>query len=771
MMASQHSHRPSTHHSMSFARWTGSLMQMGEDGHGQPAEFVPPCDLVSYWTHRRVERLLKDYRAVGAKIDTILSTHIRVFSILVFTHHLDWLSEFMEHGLNDSSLPLTQRPFGWPENSHVDVVFEDFQRCQWKFCPLEVSRHSLVGQRLDNRCILPISSKKVLRQLHGESEVIQADFHTNCIDRLPTTMVLKVYTSLELYKAEVNAFTMIYNSASNEEILKLDNIIEFYGHFAQNNKYYLLLEFAEQGNLDSYFKNTKPPESASEMVQFWKSMFKLFQGLILIHNLGGIDEESTTAFRGSHQDIKPGNIFVTFKKPSNRYDVVFKIADFGMSDFWQVSHEDPHALGVDNKGDQWYCAPECIANHEVLYRFDNRVGSEVDIWSLGCVFSEAAVWAVCGQPGLRDYLERRLQETQRVPSMARSGFAGCFHNGSEPLEAVALMHTHVQNRKRHWDTVTPEVIRLIHESMLLEPMGPRRSARDLLQKSERLLQDAENKAVEEGHIRQATSLLASLVSPPSPNKVTVEEVQQYRNDMKKHRPPNEYVATQCSLLQEKIQGRDQIFLIDDSASMKTQHRENVLNTFIALSYLAKRIDEDGLDLFFTSHPAKRHHQRQTTKLLHEVQQHFIRNPSSGTSSMEASMSMVIDYIIGKLPNPHVTLTGLPGVPRWLKQKPRITLIVFTDGQWGNGSAFINGVEKEIARLIRNVKERNLSRTSVTIQFIRFGDDPESISRLNYLDKFGKDIDWDIVDTKSHKDHVPDMFIGSIDDIVDDKDEE
>ncbi|OTA62684.1 kinase-like protein [Hypoxylon sp. EC38] len=768
-MALSDSRRPPGRHSMSFAKWTDNIKRSGEDGNGQPAEFVSPCDLTTHWSHKRIKELLKDYRVVGATVDTILCAYIRVFSILVFIDRLDYLPEFMEYGLNDCSLPLTQRPFGWPENRQLDQVFEYFQEFQWKFCPFEVSRHSLVGQRLDTRHILPINSKKVIRKLRGESEVIRVDFHTDCIDELPTTMILKAYTRPQLYKTEVSAFTMICNSISSEGNLKLDNIIEFYGHFTQNEKYYLLLEWAEQGNLESYFKNTRPPESAEDMFLFWKNMFKLIEGLTLIHNLGDVDEESTTAFRGSHQDIKPGNILVTSNKPSNKYDVIFKIADFGTCDIWQVSREDPNALGIDNKGDQWYSAPECAANYDVLYRFDNRVGSEVDIWSLGCVFSEAAVWAVCGQPGLRDYLERRFQETQRFDSMARSGFAGCFHNGNEPLNAVTLMHAHILHSKRHWDTITPEIVRLIQESMLLEPMGPRKSARDLLQRSERLLKEAEEKALEGGFIRRENPLPTPPV-PALPSKVTVEEVQQYRNDIKKHRPPNEYVATQCIVVQEKIKGRDQIFLIDDSKSMKTQHREAVSNTFIALSYLAKKIDEDGLDLFFTSQPSERFHKRRTSKLLSEVQQHFIRHPNSGTSGMEASMGQVIDYIIKKLDNRPTTFTGLPGIAQRLKQQPRITLIVFTDGRWGNGSTNISGVVQEIQRLIDNVKSRGLGRTTVTIQFIRFGNDPESICRLKSLDEFGKDIDWDIVDTKSHEDHVPDMLIGSIDDIVDDKGE-
>ncbi|OTA97619.1 hypothetical protein M434DRAFT_248821 [Hypoxylon sp. CO27-5] len=180
-MALSVSRRPSGLHSMSFAKWTDNIKRSGEDGNGQPAEFVSPYDLTTYWSHKRVREFLKDYPAPGATAETILSAYTRVFSILVFTDHLDYLPEFMEYGLNDGSLPLTQRPFGWPENRQLDQVFEDFQKYQWKFCPFEVSRHSLVGQRLDTRHILPINSKKVIRELRGESEVIRVDFHADCI--------------------------------------------------------------------------------------------------------------------------------------------------------------------------------------------------------------------------------------------------------------------------------------------------------------------------------------------------------------------------------------------------------------------------------------------------------------------------------------------------------------------------------------------------------------------------------------------------------------
>lgn len=452
----------------------------------------------------------------------------------------------------------------------------------------------------------------------------------------------------------------------------------------------------------------------------------------------------TLTLPSSHQDIKPRNILLTGEQLYNNYDITPKIADFGNSDFWERSDEDPNALGIDNKGDQCYSAPECIANNDALRRFDNRVGSEVDIWSLGCVFSEAAVWAVCGQPGLQDYVKRRFEETRRIDSMRRSGFEGCFHNGIEPLDAVTLMHNQILKSRRHWDTITPGIIGLIRDSMLLEHMSGRKSARNLLHLSAHLLQEAQDKARDAGDISRVNTLQSPPPSPPFTSRITIEEILRYRSDMKEHRPPNEFVATQCVLLQEKIKGRDQIFLIDDSTSMKTIHREDVLNTFIALSYLAKRIDENDIDLFFTSQPSNMRHERRTSKLLSQVQQNYNKKPS-GTSTREASLSVVIDYIDKKkLPNPHVTFTGIPGVPQWLIQRPRITLFVFTDGLWGNGTGSIVGVEKEIERLIANVKMRHLSRTSVTIQFIRFGNDPLGVERLKYLDDFGKDKDWYVI---------------------------
>lgn len=179
-MTNRNYRRHSVRHSISFAHWIDNVKCEGEDGNGQPAYFVSPRVLKNYWTWDRVQEILKDDPAVVAEIETIRNAYIRVFSILVLTDRLYCLADFMKYGLDDERLPLERRPPRWPENKYLDDAFEDFQSRQWKFCPLQTSSHTLTGQRLDNRHILPFTSKKLLSETY-ESKVIQATFHQDCI--------------------------------------------------------------------------------------------------------------------------------------------------------------------------------------------------------------------------------------------------------------------------------------------------------------------------------------------------------------------------------------------------------------------------------------------------------------------------------------------------------------------------------------------------------------------------------------------------------------
>ena len=89
----------------------------------------------------------------------------------------------------------------------------------------------------------------------------------------------------------------------------------------------------------------------------------------------------------------------------------------------------------------------------------------IDIWSLGCIFSEAIVWTLLGVSGVRQYRELRRVETGRIANFNKTDYSGCFHDGAKMLPAVSKMHKEVKNRRLDEDYITEHVVILI-EGML-----------------------------------------------------------------------------------------------------------------------------------------------------------------------------------------------------------------------------------------------------------------------------------------------------------------
>lgn len=89
----------------------------------------------------------------------------------------------------------------------------------------------------------------------------------------------------------------------------------------------------------------------------------------------------------------------------------------------------------------------------------------IDIWSLGCIFSEAIVWTLLGVSGVRQYRELRRVETGRIANFNKTEYIGCFHDGTKILPAVSKMHKEVKNRRLDEDYLTKHIVILI-EGML-----------------------------------------------------------------------------------------------------------------------------------------------------------------------------------------------------------------------------------------------------------------------------------------------------------------
>ena len=136
-------------------------------------------------------------------------------------------------------------------------------------------------------------------------------------------------------------------------------------------------------------------------------------------------------------------------------------------------------------------APECYRINDTLESHPLQVTSSVDIWSFGCILSEAAVWVVHGLKGLKEYRRRREQEIRQI---SRFRDDDCFHNGQKPLDTVLELHESLAKDSRQSDFATGPIVDMLIKAMMQEP-AHRPTAKDLLQTCQQILATAENNLI------------------------------------------------------------------------------------------------------------------------------------------------------------------------------------------------------------------------------------------------------------------------------------
>lgn len=301
------------------------------------------------------------------------------------------------------------------------------------------------------------------------------------------------------------------------------NIIGFHGSFIWNGTYNVLLEYADRGTLEQYFDTTRSPTRGEDIIKFYRELFKTLPALVAIHNVPSSDPAATSILQGYsrtfrlhedraniprwHQDIKPSNILVKSKKGASYYDCEFKLADLGLSHFKKHVSSQGDATDRDSRGTRAYGklhynrsfdflmangssgAPECYRVGGDIEGIRLLVTQGVDIWSLGCVFSEAVVWLVYGKDFLSEYRRQRGIKTAQTYSF-RDG--DCFHDGREVLTTVTEIHKDLTDGIRPCDHVSRATLDMITKEMLIDPDG-RSPAKCLSYRTKDMLRDAETK--------------------------------------------------------------------------------------------------------------------------------------------------------------------------------------------------------------------------------------------------------------------------------------
>lgn len=99
-----------------------------------------------------------------------------------------------------------------------------------------------------------------------------------------------------------------------------------------------------------------------------------------------------------------------------------------------------------------------------------RVRQNVDIWSLGCIYSEAACWIKYGSHGVEKCRRERRADTSKIAGLEDTD---CFHDGEKVLQAVLGSHAKSKTNLRPEDTITEAVITTMVTDMLALPVGRR----------------------------------------------------------------------------------------------------------------------------------------------------------------------------------------------------------------------------------------------------------------------------------------------------------
>ncbi|KAH9234893.1 hypothetical protein K456DRAFT_1583650 [Colletotrichum gloeosporioides 23] len=407
----------------------------GRNSYNDRVPFVPRIVLDEFWTMERIENVLRSpTERIQAISHTIKSRYVAVFSILVFMSQPEHIPIFIQGGIEDSKLPLDTTPYAYSETSESLHVFDEFQKEQWKFCPLEFD----AGDKLSNRHISPYHIVPVLEKTRINSRgaadeddvsIYKVKLHPRCFHQ--TVFSGDDPETAKMYLNEVDMYSQLVRESA------FDHIIRYYGSFETAGLRTIVLEHANGGSLKSFFLNNPPPHDQSNRKQFWNSLMGLLRGLENIHNLNETKGYSKGAWvlRGTHQDIKPQNILLCNTSFENMYDIKFKFVDTGTGNIRKMKNQGLDRDALDQAGNGMYSGPEaCQDDGEA-----RGIRGNSDIWSFGGIASEALVWCIWGEYGRSQYQTERFQATRET--ILKGGFhEGAFHDGDCLLDVVAERH-------------------------------------------------------------------------------------------------------------------------------------------------------------------------------------------------------------------------------------------------------------------------------------------------------------------------------------------
>ena len=167
-------------------------------------------------------------------------------------------------------------------------------------------------------------------------------------------------------------------------------------------------------------------------------------------------------------------------------------------------------------------------------------------------------------------------------------------------------------------------------------------------------------------------------------------------------------------------------MIDDSYTM-AEHWHEVKELARLLTYIVKKTDDDGVELYFLS-SQKCDKCKDASAIERAIRDH---TPSAHTN-LDSRLNQDLSSYGKELERPSRSSTLFRH-----KELKKRSIYVFTDGILATGDPTQG--QQAIKLIVEKVLGAGLLRGQVGIQLISFGNDPDGLAKLQNLDRLNQDL--------------------------------
>ena len=227
------------------------------------------------------------------------------------------------------------------------------------FNSLEFNEDELMGDKLEDFELLQLLGEGTFGKVLKVSSKINQKIYAMKI------LNLEHQEYDQLSKEEKESYFI--NEIELLKQLNHPNIVKYYKNFKEKDKLYIIMEYFDNGDLETYIKVLEHEKNKNylEKDEIWNIFYQCISGLNYLHSMGIV-----------HRDIKPLNIFMSKNK-------IIKIGDFGVSALVQENEEMKKDMEKIRRssgtlvGSLEYMAPEI---------FKQKYNEKIDVFAMGCVF-------------------------------------------------------------------------------------------------------------------------------------------------------------------------------------------------------------------------------------------------------------------------------------------------------------------------------------------------------------------------------------------------